>query len=97
MKNNSKLCPEILTGHWFVIGHGEGFDSVVCNGYHLMEAISRVIFDGTEDGIAPHREQYVNDLNNPDNWSIDSECGGGRYHYHEDIGETAHLDIWRLA
>ena len=92
-----QLSPELVNAKWFVIGHGEGFDSLVCDGKDLLMAISRVVFDGTEEGMAEHRENYIEDLNNEDNWSVDTECGGGRYHYHEDIGETAQLDIWRLA
>jgi hypothetical protein len=76
---------------YLIIGTEDGIQSSIWPESKLHHGVLSALFDEPLDASQEEAEYWEEQLRNDNNWSWD------RGHFHQGIGEVAHLDIYRIT
>lgn len=79
---------------FIVIGSGESYTTKICSEIELAETVAGMIYDAAKEMPPAERWQWENDLVDDAHWSHAPDIG--RIRFSAGLGETDHIDIWRI-
>jgi hypothetical protein len=95
-KASDEVLPAaIANAKFLMICTGESYSTKVVDGGRLHEEWAIAIFGNWENVPSDQLRAVIGSMRDMDNWSTDPDHGP--FHWKEDVGETDHIDFWRLT
>lgn len=92
---NTEHIEALKRGTFLMVGSGESYFAEIVQGADLLDKMMEAMYGETKQAPGDEREQYRREIENPDEWSSDSDWGPT--HWWTDLGETDHMDIYLVT
>jgi hypothetical protein len=93
--SNAVLPSTIANAKFLMVCTGEQYSSKIVDGADLHEEMAIACCGSLAAAGSVEVQENVEFLTDMDNWATDSDYGP--YHIKQDIGETDHIEFWRLT
>ena len=92
---NTDMPESIKTGRFLLIGRGESYSGEIVDGTKLLDKMLELLYGTPQDASQEERDDCAADLADMDNWHSDGDYGPTQFS--RDVGETDHIDIFRIT